>query len=303
MSLSTISKMLPRPNFWSLAVFALIMFASANYSQAQLIYSNNFDQYDGSRKYRESDLNNDWNSPEWSNGVSKGRVKIDSGWQAYGNQGSSLAVKYPTGKYGTKNTGAQWKMDLGDSYEEVLLSYSVKFKRGFDFVKGGKLPGLAGGQSPTGNAPADGFNGWTARMMWRTAHTGNPGSPKQKTSNAISYAKYDQSGSDGDGKDEDETFFSEGGTPAGQLTELKSNRWYEITQRIRMNTPGQFNGVIQIWVDDQLVVDKQDVRFRNVASLGIDQVYFSTFFGGGYSWRTSKYETAYFDNFMVFAVE
>lgn len=268
-------------------------------ANAQTIYYNDFDQHTKSRTYKEADLDREWNSPEWSSGVKDYRVKIEKGWQAYGNSGSCMAVKYPKRKYGTKNTGAQWKMELDDSYEEVYLSYAVKFKRGFDFVKGGKLPGLAGGTAPTGNTAATGGNGWTARMMWLTDHTGTPGSPKQKTANAISYAKYFQSGYDFDGKDEDETYFQSG----GNLTELKSNVWYDITQRIRMNDPWTNNGVIQIWIDDQLVVNKQNVRFRTNYSLGIDQVYFSTFFGGGYSWRTSKYETVYFDNFVVVAIE
>ena len=230
------------------ALFCVSAFAVEN-SQAQVIYYNNFDQYDGSRSYRGSDLDNDFNRPEWEDGVSEGRVKIDSSWQAYGNQGSSLAVKYPPGKHGTKNTGAQWKMEFDQKYEEVYLTYSVKFKRGFDFVKGGKLPGLAGGTSPTGTTAATGTNGWAARMMWLTSHTGNPGSPKQKTANAISYAKYFRSGFDQDGKDEDETFFESNGS----LTKLESNKWYEITQRIKMNRHWDDDGIIQIWIDDKLL--------------------------------------------------
>jgi len=136
-------------------------------------------------------------------------------------------------------------------------------------------------------------------MMWLTPHTGNPGSPKQKTSNAISYAKYFRSGYDFDGKDEDETFFQSNES----LTSLKSNVWYDITQRIKMNDPKTNNGIIQIWLNDKLVVNRQDVRFRTNSSSGIDKLYFSTFFGGGRSWRTSKWETAYFDNFVITALD
>jgi len=267
-------------------------------SDAQVIYFNDFDQYTYKKTYKETDLDNDWNTA-WSSGVKERRVKIEKGWQAYGNNGSCLAIKYPGNKYGTRGTGAQWQHELGGSYDDVMLSYSVKFKRGFDFVKGGKLPGLAGGTAPTGTTAATGTNGFTSRMMWLTSHTGNPGSPKQKTTNAISYAKYFRSGYDLDGKDEDETYFS----TSGSLTELKSNVWYDITQRVKMNDPWTNNGIIQIWVDDVLVVNKQNVRFRTNGSFGIDKVYFSTFFGGGWSWRTSKWETAYFDNFIVTALD
>ncbi|WP_145421732.1 polysaccharide lyase [Planctomycetes bacterium K23_9] len=273
---------------------------TAGQASAQIIYSNDFDHHQFTGTYREHHWEADWNDPQWEDGIKEKRVKIVDGYQAYGGSGRSLAVKYPKGKYGTKNTGAQWIMELNDSYDEVLLSYSVKFKRGFDFVKGGKLPGLAGGTAPTGNVAANGYNGWTTRMMWRTTHTGNPGSPKQKTSPAISYAKYRRSGPDNDGRIEDETPWLD---PDGDLTMLKSNKWYDITQRIKMNDVGTSNGVLQIWLNDVLLVDKQDVEYRKTNSIGIDKLYFSTFFGGGYSWRTSKYETAYFDNFVIVAVD
>ncbi len=267
---------------------------------AQIIYNNNFDQHTKSKKYRVSDLDAEWNHPEWQSGVSKGRVKIKTGYQAFGKSGACLAVKSKKKTFGPNRSGAQWQMMLDDTYEEVILSYHVKFKKHFDFVRGGKLPGLAGGTAPTGNVPATGTNGWAARMMWRTDHTGNPGKPKQKTAQMISYAKYVGSGYDQQGRIEDETYYTdEAGTP---IT-IKSNVWYQISQRIRMNDPAKADGVIQIWLDGNLVVDKHDVRFRTTAEVGIDQVYFSHFFGGDYKWRTVKWATVYFDNFSVLAVE
>lgn len=266
----------------------------------QVIYFNNFDQHTKSRKYKEADLDAEWNSPEWDNGVSEGRVKIEHSSKAYGGSGSCLVVKYPKGQYGTKKTGAQWLMPLDGEHTEVLSSYKFKFKNYTDFVKGGKLPGISGGTTPTGSVTATGYNGFTARMMWKTFHTGNPGSPKQRTSQMISYAKYVGSGYDQDGKDEDETYFVD---PDGDLSTIRSNRWYEVTQRVRMNDVGQQNGVLQIWLNGDLVVDQQNLEFRKTNSLKIDHFYFSTFFGGGWSWRTSSYTTCYFDDFMITAVE
>ena len=44
-------------------------------------------------------------------------------------------------------------------------------------------------------------------------------------------------------------------------------------------------------------------RFRDVASLQIDQMNSTTFFGGGSSdWATSKDEVAFFDDFRITAV-
>ena len=262
----------------ALGAFVLIVLSfETTTTFAQIIYNNNFDQHTKSRRYRVSDLETEWNSPEWESGVSDGRVKIRTGYQAFGNSGACLEVKSPKKTFGPGRSGAQWQMMLDDSYEEVLLSYHVKFKRRFDFVRGGKLPGLAGGTAPTGNAPADGTNGWAGRMMWRTFFEGEPGKPKQKTSQLISYAKYYQSGPDHEGRIEDETFFTEGN---GNFITIESNVWYQVSQRIKMNDPASSNGVLQIWLDGNLVVDRQDVRFRTTPDLGIDQLYFSTFFGG-----------------------
>lgn len=268
--------------------------------QAQLVFENDFDHHDFSGRYRSSMLDLDFNFPEWNSGVDQKRVKITDGYHAYGGSGSSLEVKYPKKKYGTKSTGAQWVTPLPEVYEEAYLSYSVKFKSGFDFVKGGKLPGLAGGTVPSGNTQATGYNGWTGRLMWRTDHTGTPGKPKQKTSGAISYAKFVGSGYDGDGKDEDTTPLVR---PNSDPFQFKSNQWYDITQRVKMNDHWTNNGVLQIWIDDELVLSQTDIRFRKTSSLGIDKFFFSTFFGGGWSWRTSNYATAYFDNFAVVAVQ
>lgn len=280
-------------------LLAIAFAISCSTVSAQYIYQNDFDQHTYKRTYKIADLNAEWNNPLWDTGVSEYRVKVESGYQAVGNSGSCLAVKSPKGTYGPQDSGAQWIMEFDDSYEEVYLSYCVKFKKSFDFVKGGKLPGLAGGTAPTGFTKATGYNGWTARMMWRTGFTGNPGSPKQKTSNAVSYAKYVGSGWRNDGKNEEKVPFRYSNNE--ELT-FKSNRWYSLTQRIKMNDPFVKNGELQIWVDGVMVVNEQNLEFRKTYDLGIDKLYFSNFFGGGSSWRTSKYETLFFDDFSVYVV-
>ena len=53
-------------------------------------------------------------------------------------------------------------------YDDLYCSYYVRFAPGFDYVKGGELPGLAGGAANTGGNKPTGRDGWSARMMWRT---------------------------------------------------------------------------------------------------------------------------------------
>ncbi|MBF0307838.1 MAG: hypothetical protein HQL41_19670, partial [Alphaproteobacteria bacterium] len=54
----------------------------------------------------------------------------------------------------------------------ACLSYRLRFEPGFAFRRGGKLPGLFGGDAPTGCAAAEGRPGFSARLMWREGGAG-----------------------------------------------------------------------------------------------------------------------------------
>lgn len=58
----------------------------------------------------------------------------------------------------------------GDAWESMMVSYEVAFDEGFDWVKGGKLPGLRGGSANgcSGGSQADGSDCFSTRIMWRT---------------------------------------------------------------------------------------------------------------------------------------
>jgi hypothetical protein len=64
---------------------------------------------------------------------------------------------------------------------------------------------------------------------------------------------------------------------------------------------GNRDGQLKIWLDDKLVVDCTNIRFRDVPELAIDSLLFSTFFGGNTAESSSHPhdETIYFDDFVV----
>lgn len=39
-------------------------------------------------------------------------------------------------------------------------------------------------------------------------------------------------------------------------------QWYDVRVRARLNTPGSADGVLQLWLDGNLVIDRQDMNFR-----------------------------------------
>lgn len=245
----------------------------------EVIFENNFNHHPESKVYEKTEWQTDWDKPKWENGVEEGRVKI-----VKEGEGAYLSVSYPAYKIKSKESGAQWKLEFGKGYEAATLTYKIKFHKDFNFVRGGKLPGLVGGNPPTGSKAADGKNGWSARYMWRDNGA------------AIAYTQHVYSGRKYNGKEEDRDYWYHN----GQRFIFKRDQWYTIEQKIELNTPNQKDGILEIRVDGQLVKQRKDIMFRRTDKLQIDQLYFSTFYGGSESsWQPLKDETIYFDDFKI----
>jgi hypothetical protein len=76
---------------------------------------------------------------------------------------------------------------------------------------------------------------------------------------------------------------------------------HKIGYEVVLNTPRAYNGTLRVWLDDVLVVERTDMRWRDVPELAIDGISFSTFFGGNTdSWRPKKDEDAEFGDFKLY---
>jgi hypothetical protein len=93
-----------------------------------------------------------WRGAKAVSGITEGRVTVFEGTGA--RAGRSIRVSYPLGGVASAPSGAQWMMSLGQRCDELSCAYDVRFAPDFDFVKGGKLPGLVGGGSNPSWAPA-----------------------------------------------------------------------------------------------------------------------------------------------------
>lgn len=203
----------------------------------------------------------DWPGCEYENGVSEGRLSVMKA-----DNLSWLRVQYPKGSVGPSEGGAGWRYPLGVNADRhsAELRYTVLFEEGFEFVKGGKLPGLCGGpKTITGGDKVTGTEGWSARIMWR------------KEGRAQAYVYHmNQPSKYGDEFDFPEQACFVPGQPA------------QLRIRVTMNTVGQRDGTLQVWfkptVDDKetLVVEKTDMQWRSVESIGADSILFNTFHGG-----------------------
>ena len=229
-------------------------------------------------KYSEDDYDSQWPEADWLEGLQDGRGDVVENPEDSSDQ--VLEVLYPAGEYGPNDQGVQMKILFDNSYDELYLRYRVRFEKDFEWVKGGKLPGLIGGEANTGGDVPDGTDGWSARMMWR------------RGGHAVQYVYHpDQSGTYG----EDMSYELN-----GNEVDFQDGTWHTVQHRIVMNTPGQSDGRIQAWFDGQLALDRQNMRFRDVSDFAVDGFYFSTFFGGGDdSWAPDSDMHIYYDNFVV----
>ena len=177
---------------------------------------------------------------------------------------SVLRVRYPKGSASPTVTrsddapvgGAQrYLLPRGVPADALSLRYYVRFPPNFDFVKGGKLPGLYGGTVNNGWRIPDGTNGFSTRYMWRAGGAGEV------------YAYLPTSERHGTSLGRGDWYFS-------------PRRWHELQQEVVLNDVGQRNGRITVWFDGTRVLDEQRVYFRSTPTLRIDGLMFSTFFGG-----------------------
>lgn len=114
---------------------------------------------------------------------------------------------------------------------------------------GVKLPGLAGGE-----------------VSWRMEH--GPIAP----ANPGRYAALDY------------MYSAESGAGYPPLRSMggvfEAGRWYSIEQYVKLNTPGQPDGVAKVWINGNLTWSSDKVRFRDKPDTRIDHLHVNIYHGG-----------------------
>jgi len=164
----------------------------------------------------------------------------------------------------------------------LYLRYYVKFPAGFDFGRGGKLPGLYGG--PIG-AESGGHHGagFSTRYMWRDHHVSGSVSQCSRSAPCAEVYLYSPQSTQGYGQD-----------LGGQWQWQADGRWHMIEQRVDRST-----GDITVWYDGSQVLNEPGV-LGDSSGVPFAGIMFSTFFGGhDTSWGPSRSEYAYFGDLAV----
>ncbi|KNC80176.1 hypothetical protein SARC_07455 [Sphaeroforma arctica JP610] len=203
-----------------------------------------------------------------------------------------MQVPILAGTYGgdQEGSGSQFYTTQLESLWELVaatLEYEVYFDENFDFAKGGKLPGMHGGdRTCSGGHKATGSDCFSTRLMWRENGDGEaylylPMS-LQRNSFCNKCSGYSA------------------GTTCDEMTHCSMNRasfsfrkgqWNKIKMQVWMNTDGNQDGFWNLYHNDRLVMSENSLGYRIDKSVPLSGMYFSTFFGGGSSDYAPVYDT------------
>lgn len=204
-----------------------------------------------------------------------------------------LRVHYPKGSYDPGTAlkglapmgGMQFISRFGNmkvpASDSVLLSYAVRFDKEFDFVRGGKLPGLYGGKPMSGGKIPNGRDGFQARVVWQSNGKGALYGYLPTNSTVYKGVTY-------------------GDVLGSGAWQFKPGKWTDISHHIKLNDPGANNGRMTVWIDGFPVIDECGLRFRDIPTLKVDGIFFSTFFGGNEpDWASRKDTYIDFTDFRI----
>lgn len=157
---------------------------------------------------------------------------------------------------GMRQGGAGFKSRVfPEGVLRATLSYRVRFPEGFDFVRGGKLPGLYGGKGNSGGKIPNGTDGFSFRLMWGRFGAGRV------------YAYLPKSVIYGSDLLANKFYF-------------KTGVWHQVFQELILNDPGLANGVFRLWLDGRYIGEDANILIRTVDGLKINGLFFDVFFGG-----------------------
>jgi len=235
-------------------------------------------------------VNSTWN-------VSNGNGKKKN----YTSDASGIHVTYVKHKFASK-AGVNFRAQPKGVFptDTLLLEYDVFFPEDFDFVLGGKLPGMWGGAAGAGGGNWN-DEGWSFRVMFR----------EKGEAVAYVYMATDQGKYSGDeqcklvknqGNGFDDIAHHTNGAGIDlwrdQGLKFKKGQWNSVSLLAKCNSPGKADGMVS------LIVNGETKIFKNIQwsekKMKIAGLAFTTWFGGGSRrYAPSKTQKASFKNIRL----
>lgn len=188
-------------------------------------------------------------------------------------QQTAMVVKFGAGgafdraaRNAASGMGFKWRPSYLKNASSACLTYSVRLPKDFQFATGGTLPGLSGASQTAAPGKKDEFS---LRMRW--LEFGRIG--------IQSYASA--------------TRVNELIQLSPKWLRLPREQWFTIEQEIVLNTPGQSDGILRVWIDGRLHLNRSGLAFRKNADGRIAGVIADTHYSdGNLSWTPAPKPTA-----------
>eukprot|EP00892_Ulva_mutabilis_P011850 jgi/Ulvmu1/9037/UM005_0129.1 len=259
------------------ALCAVVVTLFVGIAAGQCLTKQQFSSYRDNHQYSLANVQKDWSSPAGpykmiAGGSGPALTRIDNG---------AIRGSFRKGQIKGYNTGFTWYSKHARGYNEVSMAYRVKFSANFDWTKGGKLPGMCGGEGrgtvcPAGCSSVGRDRGFSMRLMWR------------QNGGAVTYAYYpDKPKSIRCGED---WKWSQG---------FKANKWHHIRMWAKLNTGSNKNGEFKAWLDGKQVLHRKNIRYRYNSKFQISRSYITTYAGGSTvkQFAPNKNQYIWFDDF------
>lgn len=217
---------------------------------------------------------------------------------SYINNDKSIQILYPNGSW-APSAGERYGFGGFNFYSQpkifpikhICFKYDLKFNSNFNWVKGGKLPGLWIGDIGASGGNHN-INGYSYRMSWHT----------NGTAQAYIYIP----------KLQDESYYNISGLISDSVYGdtlwrgsffFDRNIWYSIKLYIKLNTfknsYPNYDGIIGLTINETVLTYKKIIWTTNKKHL-INGIMMDTFFGGSDpSWATSITTYSYLRNLKL----
>ncbi|KAA1477666.1 hypothetical protein DENSPDRAFT_844847 [Dentipellis sp. KUC8613] len=224
----------------------------------------------------------------------------------------SMQAKYPEGSWTYDHDPAGGlsfyapgpeDVDLSTA-KEVTFGYAIMFENDFEWKKGGKIPGLYGGDNDEVAASCSGGRRdarcFSTRMMWREDGAGElytylpPSDQPQFAANKVQCNVAPKSECN-----------PEYGSSVGRGSfTFKAGEWNYVAQRVLLNDVDkgqpQANGEMQLWFNGESVINVDKVIIRANEAGAVRGIQMQTFFGGHTSdYASPKDQETYFTDFSM----
>ncbi|KAF9463994.1 hypothetical protein BDZ94DRAFT_1308260 [Collybia nuda] len=219
----------------------------------------------------------------------------EKAWEAFYPKGSiNPAGKIPGGFTFHVSGPKEFAENLAHGAKEAVFSYRMMLEEGWEWVKGGKLPGIFGGvgdlsYSCTGGRQNDRCKCFNLRPMWRPNSVGELYTYLPLTQNNSKHLLAVPPSS----KANPDYGFSVG---RGSFHfDIAVGQWVAVAFRVKLNDHGKENGEIQIWIDGTSVILAKHLTICDSSDARIKGMHFQTFFGGHTEeWASPKDQRAWF---------